>query len=81
LFENLTAGAKQAAEKGLISGENLGKHTAGAETRFDSIAFMPGMNPRPTARRSFSAACKAQFILLALSARLKSYPDASCGSG
>ena len=68
------AGAKQAAEKGRISGENLGKHTAGAEARFDSIAFMPGINPRPTARRSFSAACKARFILLAVSAPVRLRP-------
>ena len=52
--------AKEAAEKGRISGEDLEKHTAGAEARFDSIAFMPGINPRHTARRSFSAACKAR---------------------
>jgi hypothetical protein len=34
------------------------KHTSGAKARIDSIGFMPGMNPRPTARRSFSAACE-----------------------
>jgi hypothetical protein len=62
------AGAKQAAEKGRQFGENLEKHTAGAKARVDLIGFMPGINPRPTARTSFSAACLAQLLLLALSA-------------
>jgi hypothetical protein len=44
------APAEEAAEKGRISHEKLEKHTAGAEARSDSIAFMPGINPRPTAR-------------------------------
>ena len=32
------------------------KRTAGAEAHAVLVGFMPGMNPRPTARTSFSAA-------------------------
>ena len=62
--ERLPSGAKQAAEKGHISGENFEKHTSGAEAHVDFIDFMPGINPRPTARISFSAACEARLFLL-----------------
>src|SRR6202044_3589057 len=48
----------QAAEKGFVSFERLEKHTSGAEAHVDLIGFMPGINPRPTARTSFSAACQ-----------------------
>ncbi len=34
------------------------KHPSGAKTRDDSADFMPGMNPRPTARTSVSAGAK-----------------------
>jgi hypothetical protein len=51
--------AKQFAEKGLDSGEIGEKQTSGPEGRADSAAFVPGINPRPTSRRSLSAACKA----------------------
>ena len=57
-FISFFQGVEQAAQKGLISGEMLEKHTSGAEARFDSIGFIPGINPRPTARMSSSAACK-----------------------
>jgi hypothetical protein len=53
------SGAKEVAEKGLRSSENPQKHASGAEAQADSIGFSPGINPRPTARLSFSAACKA----------------------
>ena len=53
-----TQGPEQAAEKGLISGERPEKHTSGAKAHIDSIGFIPGINPRPTARMSFSAACE-----------------------
>jgi hypothetical protein len=46
-------GVEQAAEKGRISSEKLEKHTSGAEAHIDFIGFMPGINPRPTARMSF----------------------------
>ena len=36
------------------------EHTSGAKARFDLVGFVPGINPRPTARMSFSAACKAE---------------------
>jgi hypothetical protein len=50
------AGAKDAAKKGSVSGDELEEHTAGAEAHIDLIDFMPGINPRPTARTSFPAA-------------------------
>jgi ceramide glucosyltransferase len=50
-----SSGAKQTAEKGRQSGEMPEKHTSGAKAHFDSIGFMPWINPRPTARLSFSA--------------------------
>jgi hypothetical protein len=49
---------EQAAEKGLVLGETRQKHTSGAEALVDLIGFMPGINPRPTARTSFSASCE-----------------------
>jgi len=57
--------ALQAAEKVLILGEIWQKHTSGAEACVDLIGFIPGMNPRPTARTSFSAACLAPEVWLA----------------
>jgi hypothetical protein len=51
--------AKQAMEKGVILSEKLEKHTSRTEALFDSIGFIPEMNPRPTAPVSFSASCKA----------------------
>lgn len=48
-----------AAEKGLAASEKLRKRTSGAEARVDSIAVYAGMNPRPTARISFSATGRA----------------------
>jgi hypothetical protein len=71
-------GLKQAAEKGHDSGEKLENHTAGAEAHIDLIGFMPGINPRPTTRTSFSAACKAHGFFYGFSARLKSCPDSYC---
>ena len=52
-------GALQAAEKGQFSGEQPEKRTSGAKAHVDSIGFLPGINPRPTTRMSFSAACLA----------------------
>jgi hypothetical protein len=49
--------------KTLDSGEIVGKHTSGAKAQVDYIAFTPGINPRPTLKPSFSAACKARRIL------------------
>jgi hypothetical protein len=48
------SGAKQAAEKAGVSGENGEKHTSGGlKPGADSIGFKPGINPRPTARKEF----------------------------
>ena len=52
------APAVQAAEKGLRSSENPEEHTPGAEAHADSVGLLPGINPRPTARLSFSSACE-----------------------
>jgi hypothetical protein len=38
------------------------KLTSGAKARVDFMLFMPGLKPRPTARTSFSAACKARTL-------------------
>jgi hypothetical protein len=62
----IPSGAKQAAEKLLISPGKPEKHTSGAEAHVDFIGFMPGINPRPTARMSFSAACKALRLFCSL---------------
>jgi hypothetical protein len=67
--EMQAAGVKQAAEKDNIPGGKLEKHTSGAESRIDWIDFIPGINPRPTARMSFSAAYKARIAFWALLAR------------
>jgi len=55
-----SAGAEWVAEKGWIWDGNGEKHTSAAEADIDSIGIVPGINPRPTARLSFSAACKAK---------------------
>jgi hypothetical protein len=34
--------------KGPVSDEKLERHTAEAKAHVDLIAFLPGMNPRPT---------------------------------
>jgi cell division protein FtsQ len=49
----------QIAENGQIVGEQPEKNTAGAKAPNDSTGLIPGINPRPTARASFSAASKA----------------------
>ena len=36
------------------------EHTSGAKAHADYIAFTPGINPRPTLKPSFSAACSAR---------------------
>ena len=51
--------SKEAAEEGLILGESDKKHTSVAKATAFSIGFIPGINPRPTARVRFSASCKA----------------------
>ena len=49
---------EQDAEKGLFSEGNGENHTSGPEGRADFMPLIPGINPRPTARRSFFAACE-----------------------
>jgi hypothetical protein len=34
----------------------------GLKPPFDSVGFVPGINPRPTARMGFSAGCEAHFL-------------------
>jgi outer membrane lipoprotein carrier protein len=57
--------ALQAAEKGLFWVKSGKKHTSGAKARIDSAAFVPGINPWPTARTSFSAVCATALMLAA----------------
>ena len=47
----------EAEGKGASSGEIGEAHTSGAEAHSDFIGFMPGINPWPTAKASFSATC------------------------
>ena len=49
--------AKRAAEKGETAGVFQEMHTSGAKALVDPIAFLPGINPRPTARTSSSETC------------------------
>jgi hypothetical protein len=49
---------KEAAEKGCILGEKPEVHISGAKAPAGFIGFVPGINPRPTARPRFSAASK-----------------------
>jgi hypothetical protein len=53
-----TSEGKLAAKKGLRSSEGPEEPTPGAEAHADSIGLLPGINPRPTARLSFSTASK-----------------------
>jgi hypothetical protein len=50
--------AKQLAEKVRFSILNPKNIPQGLKPDFDSIGFVPGMNPRPTARMTFSASCE-----------------------
>ena len=58
-LQKRASAAEQAAEKVLISPGEPERHTSGAEAHMDIIGFMPGINPRPTARVSFSAGSEA----------------------
>jgi hypothetical protein len=46
---DIPQGAEQAPEKRRIRGEIPEKHASGVKACVDSIAFVPGINPRPTA--------------------------------
>jgi hypothetical protein len=69
--EKQTAGAKaqqlfcgaygtteQAAEKVPFPSNKQEKHTSVAKATAYFIGFIPGINPRPTTRMSFSASCE-----------------------
>ena len=73
------SGAEQAAEKGLFPKEKCEKHASGPEGHIHFMPLIPGINPRPTARRSFSAAFKALVDFAAFAARLKSCADTCRG--
>jgi hypothetical protein len=66
MVENKCSRAKEAAEKGRFANEMPERHTSGAKALAGSIDFMPGINPRPTTRRSFSAAYKARIDYIGL---------------
>jgi hypothetical protein len=59
LFDCVCGTAEQAAEKDRFSGKNDEKRTSVAKATVHSVGVTPGMNPRPTARMSFSADCEA----------------------
>ena len=75
-----SAGAKQAAEKGVFSTATSKKHTSGPKGRIDFAGSVVGVKTptyqsRPTARTSFSATCKGRPYSAAFAARLKPCPD------
>jgi hypothetical protein len=51
--------AEQLAEREPDFDEIGEKQTSGPKGRADSAALMPGINPRPTSRQSFSASSEA----------------------
>jgi hypothetical protein len=53
------AKAEEAAEKGRIWDRFGEKHTSVPKGHIDSVALMPGINPRPTSKLSFSAVSEA----------------------
>jgi hypothetical protein len=57
-LEIYSAGVQQVAEKLLILIENREKHASGAQALPILLAFVPGINPRPTVRMSFSTVTK-----------------------
>jgi tRNA(Ile)-lysidine synthase len=59
ISEELPSGAEQAAERGQSTSESPEDQTSGAKAHVDPAGFMPGINPRPTTRAGFPAACKA----------------------
>jgi hypothetical protein len=60
LGKDRLAGAEEVDEKALDSDEELKSIPQGLKPALIRLAIMPGMNPRPTVRMSFSAACKAR---------------------
>ena len=77
LAEGMLAGAEQAAERGLISGDSPQNNTSVAKATADSIVFVPGMNPRPTARMSFSSDCEAHVHSAGFMRGLKAPPPSA----
>ncbi|MGA9673350.1 MAG: hypothetical protein WBQ94_29440, partial [Terracidiphilus sp.] len=55
-----SSGAKEAAEKGLLTMQDCEIRSSGAEARADSPIFMRGLKPPPPSEASLSAGCKAQ---------------------
>jgi hypothetical protein len=74
LFGCVCGTTEQAAEKGLFPKEKCEKHASGPEGHIHFMPLIPGINPRPTARRSFSAAFKARSFLLARGGAAKVAP-------
>jgi hypothetical protein len=70
LAEKKAQGLKRLRKKS----DGAGKHAPGAKAHDDYIAFAPGINPRPTLKPSFSAACKAQTFVLWVSGPTKVVP-------
>jgi len=49
---------EQLAEKGTLSQRIRKRHTSAAKAGVHFARFVPGINPRPTARKTFSASCE-----------------------
>jgi len=59
LFHGMNFGANRPRKKADFE-QNRERQASGAEARFDFACVIPGINPRPTARTSFWAACKGK---------------------
>jgi hypothetical protein len=71
---NIPSGAKQAAEKGLISTKMPEKHTSGAKAHADFKPLTARLKPCPFKAISFSAACKAHVHFSAICGTTKVVP-------
>ena len=58
-FASFSARLNSLLKKSLDPNRNPEKLVSGAKARVDFSRVMPGMNPRPTARTTFSASCEA----------------------
>ena len=55
------------------------KHPSGAKARDDSLGFIPGINPRPTAPRSFCARAKGRVSFVGFFGTAKAVPFQNIG--
>jgi len=69
-------GDRPAGERAAVWLRELQNHTSGAEAHVDLIGLMPGINPRPTARRRFPAACEGPWGIDGLLTEVNPRPTA-----